>query len=80
MPYRRITVRPERPGSLPNVSRRVLPPSVSPAERREIEKRRVSCRPEARKQESGKPENCNRDDPPTDESNGEAPAGKEQGN
>ena len=80
MATRRITVEPERPGSLPNASRRVLPPSVSPAERREIEKERGSCRPEARKQESRKLGSCNRDNSSLDESTGEGPAGKEQGN
>lgn len=37
MAYRRITVYPEQPDSLPTVSRRVLPLSVSPAQRRAIE-------------------------------------------
>ena len=85
MAYRRITVAPEQPDSLPNVSRRVLPLSVSPAERREIEEEQASRRSEAREQQGRKPGNCNQDDPATDdstpdESNGEAPAREEQGN
>lgn len=76
MANRRITVEPEQPDSLPNVSRRVLPLSVSPSERRKIEEGRQgeSCKPT-----SGEPGSCNREKSNPDKSSDEPPAAGDQG-
>lgn len=68
MPYRRITVEPEQPDSLPNVSRRVLPLSVSPAERREIEKeQKKTCQePSCHREDDAKGESSRVKDRPGD--------------